>query len=197
VSGTQRASSSPSPANDPTDGSAVAAEISSALARAGVGEDDPIRPVFAGLIELFERVREEAKVVKETRQASEAGIALMKKATERCNAETMKLNKMFGTMEIRSHNMVTTVVETMANQVADKMRDRMVIVERQYNRRALWRRAAVLLAAVLAIFSVGCGAMRYADRHAVRLWDKCFEHPYSDRVTGAQWCDVGAPLAEK
>jgi hypothetical protein len=121
----------------------------------------------------------------------------MRQATQHCNAETMKLDKMFGTMEIRSHNMVTTVVETMANQVADKMRDRMVIVERQYNRRALWRRAGVLLAAVLAIFSVGCGVMRYADRHAVRLWDQCFEHPYSDRETGAQWCNVGAPLADR
>lgn len=180
-------------ANIPAEVDLVTAEIESALARVGIREDDPIRPVFAGLIDLFERVRREAAEVKGTRQAAEAGITLMKKATERCTAETLKLERMYGTMEIRSHNLVTQTIHSMADKVAEQMRDRMVIVERHHNRIALWRRAGVLTAAVTAIFLVGYVAAEYSDRDAITLMDRCMAHPFVNADTGGLVCDVGSP----
>jgi hypothetical protein len=171
----------------------VVAEIESALERVGIREDDPIRPVFAGLIDLFERVRREAVEVKGTRQAAEAGIALMKKATERCTAETLKLERMFGTMEVRSHNLVTQTITSMADRVAEQMRDRMVIVERRHNRIALWRRAGVLAATVVGIFLVGFAAAEYSDHDATDLMDRCMAHPFVNTQTGGLVCEVGSP----
>ena len=184
---------SPERANLPAEVELVTSEIESALARAGIREDDPIKPVFAGLVDLFERVRREAAEVRGTRQAAEAGIALMKKATERCTAETLKLERMFGTMEVRSHNLVTQTIHSMADRVAEQMRDRMVIVERRHNRVALWRRAGVLTAAVTAIFLVGFVAAEYSDRNATDLMDRCMAHPLVNAQTGGLVCEVGSP----
>lgn len=186
----------------PSSGSAdLVAAVLARLSEAGVQSDDPIVPIVVGLAELGDATRGHAVAFTEAVAAFEGAARedrlRMRQAAERCNAETLKLEKVFGTMEIRAHNMVTQVIETMADQVADKMRDRMVIVEREYNRHALWRRAGVLLAAVLVIFGVGCGVMRYADRHAVGLWNHCIENAYTDPKTGGQWCNVGAPLGSQ
>ena len=117
----------------------------------------------------------------------------MKQATERCTVETLKLERMFGTMEVRSHNLVTQTIHSMADRVAEQMRDRMVIVERRHNRIALWRRAGVLTAAVAAIFLVGFVAAEYSDRGAITLMDRCMAHPFVNSDTGGLVCDVGSP----
>ena len=117
----------------------------------------------------------------------------MKQATERCTVETLKLERMFGTMEVRSHNLVTQTIHSMADRVAEQMRDRMVIVERRHNRVALWRRAGVLTAAVTAIFLVGFVAAEYSDRDATSLMDRCMAHPFVNAQTGGLVCDVGSP----
>jgi len=117
----------------------------------------------------------------------------MKQATERCTVETLKLERMFGTMEVRSHNLVTQTIHSMADQVAERMRDRMVIVERRHNRIALWRRAGVLTAAVAVIFLVGFVAAEYSDRGAITLMDRCMAHPFVNSDTGGLVCDVGSP----
>jgi hypothetical protein len=117
----------------------------------------------------------------------------MKQATERCTVETLKLERMFGTMEVRSHNLVTQTIHSMADRVAEQMRDRMVIVERRHNRIVLWRRAGVLTAAVAAIFLVGFVAAEYSDRGAITLMDRCMAHPFVNSDTGGLVCDVGSP----
>lgn len=117
----------------------------------------------------------------------------MKQATERCTVETLKLERMFGTMEIRSHNLVTQTIHSMADRVAEQMRDRMVIVERRHNRIALWRRAGVLTATVAAIFLVGFVAAEYSDRDATSLMDRCMAHPFVNAQTGGLVCEVGSP----
>lgn len=178
---------------EPPEISTVTEEIGFALTKAGVRDDDPIRPVFTGLIILFERVRREAEVVKGMRQAAEASIALMKRATERCNAETLKLERTFGTLEIRSHHFVTQTVQSMADQVAEKMRDQMVIVERRHNRIVLWRRAGFLTAVVVAIFIAGFAAARYGDSDTLSMMNRCLAHPFVDTGTGGLVCEVGAP----
>jgi hypothetical protein len=183
----------PNSTNAQADNAPVAAEIGAALARAGVREDDPIRPVFSGLIDLFERIRQEAEEVKGTRQAAEAGIALMKKATERCTAETQKLEAAFGTMNLRAQHLVTETIHSLANQVAEQMRDRMVIVERRHNRVALWRRAGLVTGVVVAIFVVGFAAAEYNDSNATSFLDRCMAHPFVNTQTGGLVCEVGSP----
>lgn len=117
----------------------------------------------------------------------------MKQATERCTAETLKLERTLGTIEIRAHNMVTQTIHSMADQVAEKMQDRMVIVERRHNRVALWRRAGVLTVVVVAIFAVGFAAAEYNDRNAISLLDRCMAHPFVNTQTGGLVCEIGVP----
>ena len=100
---------------------------------------------------------------------------------------------MFGTMEVRSHNLVTQTIHRMADRVAEQMRDRMVIVERRHNRIALWRRAGVLAATVVGIFLVGFAAAEYSDRDATDLMDRCMAHPFVNAQTGGLVCEVGSP----
>jgi len=116
----------------------------------------------------------------------------MRQATDRCTAETLKLERTFGTMEVRAHNLVTQTIHSMADQVAAKMRDRMVIVERQHNRIAVWRRAGVLAMAVVTIFGVGFAVARYNDSNAVDLLARCLAHPFVDTQTGGLVCEVGS-----
>ena len=82
---------------------------------------------------------------------------------------------------------------SLADQVAEQMRDRMVIVERRHNRAALWRRAGVLAAVVVAIFIVGFATAEYSDRNATSFLDRCMAHPFVNTQTGGLVCEVGAP----
>jgi hypothetical protein len=49
----------------------------------------------------------------------------MKQATERCTAETQKLEAAFGTLGLRAQHLVTETISNPANQVAEQMHDRM------------------------------------------------------------------------
>jgi hypothetical protein len=117
----------------------------------------------------------------------------MKQATEKCTAETLKLERTFGTMEVRAHNLVTQTIHSMADRVAEQMRDRMVIVERRHNRVALWRRAGVLTGAVAAIFAIGFAAAEYSNSNATSFLDRCMAHPFVNTQTGGLVCEVGSP----
>jgi hypothetical protein len=199
----------PSPAG-PAPSSQALSDLRAALDRmdraaraAGVENDDALGAWIASLkaalecsatIALTGEARVHAAIAALEGAAREDRLR-MRQATERCTAETLKLERTFGTMEMRSHNMATQIIQSMANQVAEKMRDRVVIVERQHNRIALWRRAAVLTALVLVIFGVGSATMRYIDRQALELWGSCITHPLIDPKTGQQYCALGPPLA--
>jgi hypothetical protein len=131
-------------------------------------------------------------VVAELREVAREDRRRMKAAVELCEAATQKLEATYGTMEIRSHNMMTQTIHSMAGQVADRMREQMVIVERRHNRVALWRRIGLLTAVVVLIFGLGFGAARYADQAGVGLLDRCLAHPLLDSQTGELLCALEA-----
>ena len=181
----------------PVPSAETTAAVQARLAAVGIPSDDPIVPIVAGLAEMVETTRLYGKAINGSldrlQQAAAAERAAMKAATEHCRSVTQKLESTFGTMEVRAHNLVTQTIHSMADRVAEQMRDRMVIVERRYNRIALWRRAGVLTAAVTAIFLVGFVAAEYSDRDATNLMDRCLAHPLVNAQTGGLVCDVGSP----
>jgi hypothetical protein len=130
--------------------------------------------------------------LRELREVAREDRLRMKAAVELCEAATQKLEATYGTMEIRSHNLMTQTIHSMAGQVADRMREQMVIVERRHNRVALWRRAGLLTAVVILIFGVGFGVARYADQAGVALLDRCLTNPLVDSQTGGLLCALGA-----
>jgi hypothetical protein len=180
----------------PTDGDDIAAAVRARLSAAGIPSDDPIVPIIAGLAEMVETTGRHASVFSGALSRLDAAIkaerTAMKAATEHCVATTQKLEATYGTMEIRSHNLMTQTIHTMAGQVADRMREQMVIVERRHNRVALWRRAGLLTAVVILIFGLGFGAARYADQEGVALLDRCLAHPLMDSQTGGLLCALEA-----
>ena len=174
--------------------------MDSAARAAGVEPDEPLG-TWIGTLKVALESSATVTLGGEARiQAALAGLEnasredrlRLKQATERCAAETLKLERTFGTMEVRSHHLVTQTIHSMADQVAERMRDRMVIVERRHNRVALWRRAGVLTAAIVVIFGVGFATARYSDRDAVSLLDRCLAHPFVNTQTGGLVCEVGA-----
>lgn len=174
------------------------ARIEKAARGAGIEPDDPlgiwIDSLRAGL-QLFAdlAIESEARVFTTLGGLKEAALEdtrKMKAAVAECDATTRKLQATYGTMETRVNNLIAQTVASMAGQVAEQMRDQMVIVERRHNRVVLWKRAGFLTAIVAVIFGVGFGASRYVDRPAVRLLDQCLAHPLEDTQTGSLLCSM-------
>lgn len=164
------------------------------LIRAGIPSDDPIVPLIEGMVEIAEETRHHAASFAGELARMDERLAGEKKrmrdAVDECDAATRKLQATYGTMEIRVNNLIAQTVASMAGQVAEQMRDQMIIVERRHNRVVLWKRAGLLSAMVAVIFGVGFGAARYADRPAVRLLDQCLAHPLQDAQTGGLLCSM-------
>jgi hypothetical protein len=174
------------------------AQIEKAARMAGIEPDDPlgiwIDSLRAGL-QLFAdlSVESEARVFTALGGLKEAALEdtrRMKAAVAECDAATRKLQATYGTMETRVNNLIAQTIASMAGQVADQMRDQMVIVERRHNRVVLWKRAGFLAVIVVAIFGGGFGAARYVDQPAVRLLNQCLAHPLEDSQTGSLLCSM-------
>ena len=51
------------PANDHDNAGRLIAEVHDEMQKAGIQDDDPIMPLFHGLIDLFERMRQAAQAI--------------------------------------------------------------------------------------------------------------------------------------
>ena len=124
------------------------------MQKAGIQNDDPIMPLFQGLIDLFERMRQAAKAIIErldgTNAIVEADITRLKIALAASDAQRLKVEATVGAIDIRTHDLLTRTIERMAFDVADKMRERMVIVEERHNRFGPWRTGALIAVVLLA-----------------------------------------------
>jgi hypothetical protein len=191
----------PRRANDDDEAAKLHAEIREELEKAGIHADDPIRPVFEALINIFDRIRHLAENAVARMDGMweivNAEIALMKKAMAASEAQTRKLEGMAAVMDVRAHAVLTQTINQMAGEVAERMRDRMVIVERRHNRWVLLRTGALLAAVLLATLGGGYAWCAHADRNATALMERCLTHPFQDPRTGQLFCQLQAPQSSQ
>lgn len=184
----------PSPASE-TAGADLTAIIRARFAEAGVQADDPIVPLLAGLAEMAEATRHSATLFSDglTRlhEVAMAEKSAMKAATEQCRATTLKLEATFGTLQARADNLMTQAIASMADRVADKASERMVIVERRHNRIVLWRAGAAIAAVLLAMTVLGWVARARLDRPATAMLAACSATVVQDKASGEFYCLFG------
>lgn len=189
------------PANDHDDAGRLIAKVRAEMQKAGIQDDDPIMPLFHGLIDLFERMRQAARAIIErldgTNAIVEADITRLKIALAASDAQRLKVEATVGAIDIRTHDLLTRTIERMAFDVADKMRERMVIVEERHNRFVLWRTGALIAVILLATLGGGYAWRAYADRAATALLDRCLTSPFQDQNTGQLYCQFEAAQARQ
>jgi hypothetical protein len=124
---------------------AALTKMDKAAVRAGIDPEDAL----AGLLEAIRAVMDRSAEITLAREArisetvaaltaaNEAERLAMRSAADRCRAETQKLDKYSSALEVRAENLVTQTITSMSNKVAEEIKKRSVIVERQYNRRRL------------------------------------------------------------
>lgn len=194
----------PSPAASMTALRSALSDLDKASRIAGVGPEDPMGAWMICVKALLECSAEitlarEARItetVAALTAANEAERLALRSAADRCRAETQKLDKYSSALEVRAENLVTQTITSMSNKVAEEIKKRSVIVERQYNRRRLWERAFGIAAVMLVIFGAGLAAMRYEDGTAVALLNGCETHPFAD-PSGTMYCMLKPPPAQK
>jgi hypothetical protein len=197
VSGGQPAEPAHRPANDHDGTARLRAEIGEELDKAGIGEDDPIRPLFVSLVDLFDRTRRCSENVvgrlDGVRAIADAEVALMKTTLAASEAQIRKVDGIIASVDVRAHELLTRTIDRMAGDVAERMRDRMVIVERRHNRWVLWRTGALIAVVLLGVLGGGYAWCAYADRNASALMERCLARPFQDPKTGQLFCLLGAP----
>lgn len=171
------------------------AEMRERLAKAGIPDDDPIMPLMFSFTDILERTWECAELITKSvdavREAAKEDRAAMKKATEHCIAETLRLEATYDTMQIRADHLMTQTIESMADRFADKMHERTVIVEKRHNRWVLWRTGALIAAVLLSVLGAGVAWRAYLDRAATGMLERCATTVVQDRTTGQFYCPYG------
>jgi hypothetical protein len=178
---------------------AALAEMDLAARAAGVEPDETlgvwirsVRSAMACNIGCMERIetRLGAHVAAFAEAAKEDRVA-MKKATDHCIAETLRLEATYDTMQIRADHLMTQTIESMADRFADKMRERTVIVEKRHNRWVLWRTGALIAGVLLSVLGGGVAWRAYLDRAATEMLERCATTVMQDRTTGQFYCPYG------
>ncbi len=171
-----------------------------AAREAGIEPDDALG-IWAESLRTASRllvacvIRSEASMRAAVAQAADAAQEDRKRmnaATEHCRTATLKLEATFGTLQARADNLMTQAISSMADRVADKAGDHMVIVERSHNLRVLWRSSGLAALLLVAMAGVGWWLHGYSDRDADALLAACRTGAVQDRTSGEYYCPYGA-----
>jgi len=117
--------------------------------------------------------------------------AAMKAATQHCEAQTLRLIAAGETLRRRADNQMAQTIESMADQVAHRMRERMVIVEERHNRFVLWRTGVLIAVVLLTAAGGGFGFRAYVDRRATTMLERCMTSAVLDPTSNLFYCPYG------
>jgi hypothetical protein len=180
---------------------AAAEDMEDAARRAGIEPDMPLAVWVRSLQVVMQHNAELAAWQAENIEDTIAGLLKVARAeNERLNAaitaseaQTRKIEAAVGSIDVRAHELLTRTIERMAAEVAEKMRERMVIVQERHNRIVLWRTGVLIACVLLMMLGGGYGWRAYADRGATALLEHCLTAPVQDRNSGQLYCTFQAP----
>ncbi len=186
------------PANDRRDPARKAAELRAYLDGLGLPDNDPVVPLVRGLVELYEDYAALLlSSINNFKLGADADRARLNAAIAASEAQCRKVEATLGGIDIRAHDLLTRVIEGMASEVAEKLRERMVIVEHRHNRRVLWRTGALIAAVLLSTLGGGYVWRAYDDSAATDLMERCVTHPVMYQHTGQLYCQFEALKPQK
>ena len=165
---------------------ASAEDMEQAAWRTGLTPEEPLgiwvislRRTLTNLANMSEgEAQGVSAVIEGTRQLVEAEIQQLREANKRAVHAMHKANAALTKAKDETEKMVLKTIQDLGPQILAQIHEAVVIRERSYNQKVQWRRASLVLVAVLGLFLGGYSWRAWQDGgNASDALVRCLQHP--------------------